>query len=123
MKSFKVDENLPPSVAALLREAGYDACTVNDQGLGGAADPRIADVCRTERRAVVTLDVDFANIRAYPPEAHAGLIVLRLTRQDSPHVLAVIRGLLPQLAHEPLVGRLWIVEEDKLRIWSSAADD
>ena len=32
---FKIDENLPREVAALLRDAGHDAMTVVDQGLGG----------------------------------------------------------------------------------------
>jgi predicted nuclease of predicted toxin-antitoxin system len=65
---FKVDENLPIEVAALLRDAGHEADTVMDEGLGGAIDDSIANRCREEDRVVVTLDVDFANIRAYPPE-------------------------------------------------------
>jgi Domain of unknown function (DUF5615) len=33
---FKVDENLPLELAVSLREAGHDALTVLDQGLGAA---------------------------------------------------------------------------------------
>jgi hypothetical protein len=33
----------------------------------------------------VTLDLDFANIRAYPPGKHAGIVVLRLKHQDKIH--------------------------------------
>ena len=33
-----------------------------EQALGGAVDPRIIEVCRLEGRALVTLDLDFANI-------------------------------------------------------------
>ena len=72
---FKIDENLPVEIAALLRDAGYEATSVVDQGLGGSADPDIAAVCRHEDRALVTLDMDFADIRTYQ---HSGLIVLRL---------------------------------------------
>ena len=72
---FKIDENLPVEIAALLRDAGYEATSVVDQGLGGSADPDIAAVCRKENRALVTLDMDFADIRTYQ---HSGLIVLRL---------------------------------------------
>src|ERR1035438_145478 len=75
---FKVDENLPIEVAVALREAGHDAMSVVDQGLGGRADASVAEVCRREGRSLVTLDVDFANVQAYPPRDYAGLLVLRL---------------------------------------------
>lgn len=52
----------------------------------------------------------------YPPHEYPGLIVLRLNRQDKPHVLAVLEQLLPRLAAEPLANRLWIVDENRLRI-------
>lgn len=64
---FKVDENLPVEVAALIREAGHEADTVNDERIGGAEDSDIAALCQRERLALVTLDLDFADIRAYLP--------------------------------------------------------
>ncbi|MCR4407815.1 MAG: DUF5615 family PIN-like protein [Anaerolineae bacterium] len=113
---FKVDENLPVEVAALLRQVGYDVVTVFDQNLEGSSDPEIASVCQEEGRALITLDIDFADIRAYPPAQFSGLIVLRLHRQDKPHVLEVIERLIPLLSREPLECLLWIVEETRLRI-------
>ena len=82
---FKVDENLPVELADLLREASHDAATVLEQQLAGAMDADVASVCQHEARALITLDTDFADIRAYPPEKYAGLIVLRLRRQDKPY--------------------------------------
>jgi predicted nuclease of predicted toxin-antitoxin system len=41
---FKVDENLPTEIAALLRSANHDAITVTDQGLNSADDNVIMDV-------------------------------------------------------------------------------
>lgn len=63
---LKVDENLPVEVAEVLREAGHDAATVLEQGLGGHPDPDVSRICREEARALVTLDVDFANVHRYP---------------------------------------------------------
>ncbi len=113
---FKVDENLPVEVALLLRQAGYDALTVFDQRLGGEADSTIAAICRLEQRAILTLDLDFADIRTYPPSQYAGLIVLRMTQQDKPFVLALMARIIPALADKALVGKLWIVDEQHIRI-------
>jgi len=113
---FKIDENLPVEVADLLRQVGHDAITVLEQHLGGSSDPHIVSVCQEERRVLITLDTDFADIRAYPPGQSPGLIVLRLHKQDKPHVLAVIDRLIPLLSSEPLAHLLWILEETRLRI-------
>ena len=97
---FKVDENLPVQCVDQMREGGHDEQSVHDQGLSVAADPRIAEVCAEEGRVLVSLDLDFADIRTYPPSGSAGIIdrVLVLLPDESP------------------AGRLWVVEEDKLRI-------
>ena len=87
---FKVDENLPVEVGGLLEDNGHNALTVLGQNLGGEPDSRIAQVCQKERRALITLDTDFSDIRTYPPEEFLGLIVLRLKTQDKPHVLSVV---------------------------------
>ena len=113
---FKIDENLPIEIANLLVGASYDAKTVNDQQLQGVKDPILIDVCRTEHRVLVTLDTDFSDIRAYPPEEFAGIIVLRVGSQAKNHVSKVFRSIMPLIGREPLIQHLWIVEETKVRI-------
>ncbi|MFQ5507305.1 MAG: DUF5615 family PIN-like protein [Planctomycetota bacterium] len=73
---FKIDENLPEQAAAVLSLAGHDATTVKEQELAGASDRHLASLCRHEKRAFVTLDLDFADIRVFPPTEYPGLIVL-----------------------------------------------
>ena len=65
---------------------------------------------------MVTFDLDFSDIRAYPPDEHQGLLVLRLKRQDRDHVLRTFERLLPLLEQEDIAGRLWIVDENRIRI-------
>jgi predicted nuclease of predicted toxin-antitoxin system len=113
---FKVDENLPTEVAELLRQAEHDAATVSEQHMSGGADADVALVCQREHRILVTLDLDFADIRAYPPAQYPGLIVLRLKQQDKPHVLGILSRLVRLFASEPLERHLWIVEEAQTRI-------
>ncbi len=114
--NFKVDENLPVEVAELLNQAGYNAITVSEQNLIGTSDINLAELCRKEKRIILTLDTDFADIRAYPPDNMSGIIVLRLNRQDKPHVLEVLQRVMLLFSTEPVQGRLWLVEEDRVKI-------
>lgn len=113
---FKIDENMPVEAAELLRDAGHDAITIHDQQMVGELDPRIAAVCQSEVRAIVTLDLDFSDIRTYPPGEYHGIIVLRPRTQAKPSVLNLIVQLVSLLNTEPLEGNLWILQETGLRI-------
>ncbi len=113
---FKLDENLPRLAHALLVGAGHDAHTVNDEQLDGCPDDRILDACKDEDRILVTLDLDFADIRRYPPSTHRGIWILRPPTQSIENVLAVINGALALLGREQATNRLWIVESNSVRI-------
>lgn len=113
---FKVDENLPPDVAELLRQEGHDVLTVFDQGLRSHADPEVIAVCQVEGRVLLSLDLDFSNILLFPPEQFAGLIVLRLHRPGRSAVTGLIRRILPHISTRPVVGKLWVVDEARIRI-------
>jgi len=57
---FKTDEKVHPDLASRLRADGHDAATVWDQSMRGRPDADLADVCRSEGRALVTFDKGFA---------------------------------------------------------------
>ncbi len=113
---FKVDQNLPEEAVQILRGGGHDARNVYEEQLGGRPDPEISAAVTRESRALITLDLDFADIRSYPPEQYSGLLVFRLHRQDKPAVLRALRSVLPLLQKESLIGRLWIVTDASVRI-------
>lgn len=117
---FKADENLPAEITELLRQHGHDAKSVHDQGLMGFADPAVAAVCQVEKRAIVTLDLDFADIRNYPPANYAGIIVLRPAVQLVPALIRMMDKVLALLGAEPLEGHLWIVDDHRVRIRDSS---
>lgn len=116
---FKIDENLPYEACRILQNAGYDAVSVLDQQLGGYPDTDIATVCKSESRVLVTLDGDFANILAYPPENFSGIVVIRTENQAKSVVLENIRRLVAVLKTESPQGELWIVESNRIRIRGS----
>ena len=113
---FKLDENLPAGAAKVLTDAGYEVSTALHERLGGKPDSRIAETCKFEQRALITLDTDFGNIQLYPPADYSGLVVLRLAQQDKPNILTVLTRLLERFKREPLSGRLWVVDEQRVRI-------
>ena len=113
---FKLDENLPKEAVIILAEAGHEAITATEQGLAGAADEAIYAACLQEKRALVTLDVGFADIRRYPPKDHSGIIVLHPRAQDRTRIIRAIENVLKMLSQETVEGRLWVVEETRIRI-------
>ena len=113
---FKTDENLPVEVVGLLRQAGHDAQSVMDQQLAGHPDGDVAAVCQAEQRALVTLDLDFSDIRSYPPEDYVGIIVLRPVLQTISSILRLTTRAVSLVDTESLAGRLWIVDEHQVRI-------
>ncbi len=119
---FKIDENLPTEFVELLQAAHHDAVTALSQGLQGEDDPVLIDLCRQEGRVLVTLDLDFSDIRTYPPQEVPGLMVLRVRRQDKRHLIEVFRRAIPLIAQEPVEHRLWIIEETRVRIHSGETD-
>lgn len=81
---LKLDENLSRRAAELIRAAGHHAVTVFSQGLRGAVDEKLFDVCTAESRALVTLDRDFGQVLRYPPAASAGIMVLEIRPRMRP---------------------------------------
>jgi predicted nuclease of predicted toxin-antitoxin system len=112
----KLDENLPAELKEPFLKAGHSVETVVEQGLGGKSDDEIFSVCRKENLTLVTLDMDFSDIRKYQPQTHDGIIVLRFASQDREHVVENVERFIPKLEEEPLIGKLWIVEESRVRI-------
>jgi len=113
---FKIDENLPSHCAELLIEKGYDAETVIQEDLQGCSDQKLIEVCQAENRILITLDLDFSDIRNYPPGSNPGIIVLRLSEQSIIDAQISMQHLISSFSEELPVNKLWVVDESKIRI-------
>ncbi|MCH8969045.1 MAG: DUF5615 family PIN-like protein [Planctomycetes bacterium] len=120
---FKIDENLPVEVALRLRTAGHDATTVTEQDMVGDPDATLSVACQREQRALITLDLDFADIRNYPPEQHSGFIVMRVSGRGKRHIMEVFERVVPLLETEVLAKQLWVVDEQSVRIRGDEGKD
>lgn len=113
---FKIDENLPVEIADMLVKAGHDAKTVNEQQMTGVKDLVLSEACRREQRVLITLDMDFADIKAYPPDEMSGIIVLRVRSHSKKYIMEVLSRVIAFMQSEPVNRRLWVVEESRIRI-------
>jgi len=117
---IKLDENLDARLAEVLKQAGHDTNTVQEQGVSGIGDEGLYEVCRVEGRILVSLDLDFSNIIRFPPRGTSGLVVLRGPNQLFSTMRILVGTLIDALHRESPAGSLWIVEPGRLRIHEEA---
>lgn len=114
---FLVDANMPRSTLAVLTRLGHQLEFARDSGLGHAPDSQIAARARETGAALITRDVDFADVRHYPPADYQGIVVLRLpddaTAQDIANLLD--RFLKQTELINQLPGHLAILEFHRVR--------
>ena len=115
---FLVDASMPRGAAPVIRSRGHAATDVRDIGLGGAPDPDIAAHAQAQQLAILSRDFDFADVRDYPPDQYAGIVVIDLpSTTTASTILKLVDDLLQQtqVLHD-LPGRLAIVEPGRTRL-------
>lgn len=75
---IKLDENLPPLLAARLVDLGHDVDTVADEELLGSEDEVLWKAVQAAERFFVTQDLGFSDSREYRAGTHFGILILRL---------------------------------------------
>ena len=75
---LKLDENLSRHLKTPLMNLGHDVLTASDENLLSCPDSEVAAEAFKENRMLLTLDVEFADLRKYPPGSHPGIILFRL---------------------------------------------
>lgn len=114
---FLIDANLPRAAIVVCQKFGHQVEFARDIGLAAASDEQIAARANQSSAALLTRDMDFADVRRYPPDQYPGIVVLRLP--DTAVALEIVRVLerflmVPEFL-EALAGRLAIVEVDRVR--------
>src|SRR5438309_125526 len=94
---FLIDASMPRSTAPLVRSRGHRATDVRDIGLGSAPDQDIAAYAQSNQLAILSRDFDFADIRNYPPDQYAGIVVIDLpSTTTAPTVVKLVDDFLRQ---------------------------
>ena len=114
---FLIDANLPRSIVGLIVEFGHEAEFARDIGMAAAPDSEIAARALQTGAVLLTRDLDFADIRNYPPARYWGIVILRLA--DDAIAADIVRTTrlflrVPAFVTQ-LSGRLAIVEPERVR--------
>ena len=121
---FKLDENLGTSAVRAFLDAGHDTSSIHLQNLAGAPDNQVFEICASEQRVLVTLDLDFANPLTFDPRTASGVAVFRLSRSPAPsEISAAIETFLAALMEHSICQRLWIIGNGRVRVWQPPHDD
>lgn len=114
---FKLDENFGTRTQQIFRVAGHEVETVRDEGLSGAADEQIYDVCCVEGFCLVTLDLEFSNVIRFSPELANGIAVIRVSQNPSLATLEkLVKQFLSALERDSIEKHLWIIEVGKIHV-------
>ncbi len=113
---IKVDEDIPPIAATWLREKGYEASTVVEQGMRGWKDAALWQVVQAHQQFLLTADKGFGDIRAHPPGSHMGVLLLRPEVDGIRPILDLLKMVLSEVDMQQLTGTVSVVTPRGLRI-------
>lgn len=113
---FLVDESVEYSVAAFLRSRKYDVVAVTDN-FPGSSDEKVLSYSDKEGRILITNDKDFGELIFHLRMLHAGVILLRLQREEASIKIEKLKILLRKYSKK-IPGSFVVVSSSKIRIHS-----
>lgn len=111
-----LDQGLPLSAAALLRDAGVDTLHVGEIGMSEAEDAEIIQRARDEGRVVATLDADFHTLLALDEAISPPVIRIRIERLRAQTLTALLLTVIAECEEDLEQGSAITVEPSRIRI-------
>ncbi|MCC3414047.1 MAG: DUF5615 family PIN-like protein [Microcoleus sp. PH2017_29_MFU_D_A] len=111
-----LDQGLPLSAAALLRDASIDTIHVGEIGMSQAEDAEIIQKAREEERVVVTLDADFHTLLALDEAVSPSVIRVRIERLRAQALMDLLLMVIAQCEEDLEQGSAISIEPSRIRI-------
>ena len=116
MRRLLLDQGLPRSTAALLRQGGWDVLHVSEIGMSRAGDAEILRRARADSRVCVTLDADFHSLLATSGERGPSVIRIRKEGLDATALAALLQTIWSRVEDALNSGALVTVTEQSIRV-------
>ena len=115
---FLADMGLARSTVSFLQTRGHDATHLRDEGLQRLDDERIVEKALSERRVILTHDLDFSRIVALSRGHLPSVITFRLTDMRPTNVNRYLNEVLERFAQQLEEGALISITEQGIRVRS-----
>ena len=113
---LKLDENLSRHLKPNLTRFGHDVKTAADEKVLSQPDRMIGAAAQREGRMLLTLDLEFADLRKYPPGEHPGVFLFRPKTFGPLSVNRFVEQFVRDAELEMLSGCVVVVDPDRVRI-------
>jgi len=113
---FLLDQGLPRSTAALLRQSGIDSVHVGEIGLASAEDVTILEEGRRSGQVVVTSDADFHALMALSGETSPSVIRIRIEGLRAEAYTRLLKEILQSCEKDLETGALVSVQPGRMRV-------
>ena len=119
---LKLDENLSRHLKTRLNDLGHDVSTTADENLLSQPDTVVAAAAYAEGRILLTLDIEFADLRKYQPGTHPGIVLVRPSSFVPLTVNRYVENFVRDTDLEKLQGCVVVVDSTKVRIRRPASE-
>ncbi len=116
MLSFLLDENLPPSLAPLIRQLGHAARHVVETGHINTPDLEILEFAEQSGEIVLTHDTDFGTLLALHKKKRPSVMLFRLEQISASILFGLLKANLPALEEALREGSIVVIEDNGIRI-------
>ncbi|MDG6028041.1 MAG: hypothetical protein E3K40_15330 [Candidatus Brocadia sp.] len=112
---FLVDMPLSPELAVWLSQQGHNAVHVLELGLGRASDIMILEHARTEKRIVITADLDYSRLLALTKYEASGLILFRGGNYSDQEAIERLKRVFETVTTKDLSNSIVVIEKGRIR--------
>ena len=113
---IKLGENLSRHLKGPLGDDGHEVVTTADENLLGKSDVEVGAAAKGEGRMLFTLDLEFADLRKFPPGKHPGVVLFRPRSMGPGAVGRLVLGFVRETNLEDLAGCVAVVEPHQTRV-------
>ena len=109
------DMGVSQTVVKSLREMGYDAKHLREEGLQCLPDPLIIEKAKVEGRVILTFDSDFGDLMAASQDDLPSVIIFWLKNMLPLFVLSRLQNVVENCSEELKVSTLAILSDERYR--------